>query len=129
MQYVRKMENPLYVRVTGHRFDYYHRLHYKPVAKHFFNTPGHAFEDAIVMIIKQLHLANSTRRKYRESYWITPFECLTHDSLKALLHLSCVNVLSPLHTDPYTLLYYEHAWMCFDCFYISKVQMRKHKDL
>ena len=50
MQYVGETENPLHSRMNGQRSDYYCRLPDKPVAKHFFNTPGYAFEDVTVMV-------------------------------------------------------------------------------
>ena len=81
MQYVGEMEKPLHLTMNGHRFDYYHRLPDKPVAKPFFNTPSHTFEDATVMIIEQLHSADSMRQKCRESYWIYTFRTLIPDGL------------------------------------------------
>ena len=46
------------------------------------------FEDATVMIIEQLHSANSVRRKDRESYWIYTLRTLTSDGLN--LELSTI---------------------------------------
>ena len=88
MQYVGETENPLHLRMNGHTSDYYRRLPDKPVGKHFFNTYGHTFEDASVMIIEQLHSADSMRRKYSESYWIYTLRTLTSDSLN--LELSTI---------------------------------------
>ena len=68
-QYVGETENPLHLRMNGHRSDYYRKLPDKPVAMHF-NTSGHTFNDATVMVIEQMGVANSTYRKNRESYWI-----------------------------------------------------------
>ena len=89
MQYVGETENPLHLRMNGHRSDYYHRLPDKPVAKHFFNTPDHTFEDATIMIIKRLHSANSMQQKYRESYWVYILWTLTPDGLN--LELSAIS--------------------------------------
>ena len=36
-------QNPLHLRMDGQRSDYYQRLPDKPIAKHFYNTPGHTF--------------------------------------------------------------------------------------
>ena len=68
-QYVRETENPLHLRMNGHRSDYYRKLPDKPVAVHF-NTMGHTFENLTVMVIEQLGWAPIERRKLRESYWI-----------------------------------------------------------
>ena len=89
MQYVGETENPLHVRMNGHRYDYHQRLPDKPVAKHFYNTSSHTFEDASGIVIKQLHSAGSVRWKYRESYWIHILRTLTPDSLN--LELSTIS--------------------------------------
>ena len=89
MQYVGETKNLLHLRMNGHRSNYYCRLPDKPAARHFFNTPGHTFEDVTVMIIKLLHSADSMRRKYRESYWIYTLRTLTPDGLT--LELSTVS--------------------------------------
>ena len=68
-QYVGETENPLHLRMNGHRSDYYRKLPDKPVAVHF-NTVGHTFENLTVMVIEQLGSAPTERRKVRESYWI-----------------------------------------------------------
>ena len=93
MQYVGETENPLHLRMNGHRSDYYRRLPDKPVARHFFNTPGHTFEDVSVMIIEQLHSADSMRRKFRESYWIYTLRTLTPHGLNLELNLELSSVL------------------------------------
>ena len=77
MQYVVETENSLHLRMNGHRSDYHRRLPNKPVAKHFYNTPSHTFEDASVMVIDQLYSTGSMRQKYRESYWIYTLRTLT----------------------------------------------------
>ena len=79
IQYVGETENPLHLRMNGYGSDYYQRLPDKPVAKHFYDTPGHMFEDVSVMIIEQLRLAGRTRRKYREGYYT--LRTLTPDGL------------------------------------------------
>ena len=68
-QYVGETENPLHLRLNGHRSDYYRRLPDKPVGMHF-NTSGHTFDDLTIMIIEQMRVANATHRKNRESFWI-----------------------------------------------------------
>ena len=61
-QYVGETKNPLHLRMNGHRSDYHRKLSDKPVAEHF-NTIGHTFEDLTIMIIEQIHMADSARRK------------------------------------------------------------------
>ena len=68
-QYVGETENPLHLRINGHRCDYYRRLSDKEVAVHF-NTSGHTFDNAMIMIIEQMGVARTAKRKERESYWI-----------------------------------------------------------
>ena len=78
-QYIGETENPLHLRMNGHRSDYYRKLSDKPVAEHF-NTTGHSFEDLTVMVIEQI-MADSARRKQRESFWIYTLRTLTPDGL------------------------------------------------
>ena len=87
MQYVGETENPLHLRMNGHRSDYYRKLPDKPVAKHFYDTPGHTFEDVSVMIIEQLRSGGRTRRKDREGYWIYTLRTLTPDGLNLELSI------------------------------------------
>ena len=58
-QYFRETENHLHLRTNGHRCNYYHKLSYKPVVEGF-NTIGHTFKELTIMVIKQIHMANST---------------------------------------------------------------------
>ena len=78
-QYIGETENPLHLRMNGHRSDYYRKLADKPVAEHF-NAIGHSFEDLTVMIIEQI-VASSARRKQRESFWIHTLQTLAPDGL------------------------------------------------
>ena len=78
-QYIGETENPLQLRMNGHRSDYYRKLPDKPVAEHF-NTTGHSFEDLTVRIIEQI-VAGSARRKQRESFWIHTLQSLAPDGL------------------------------------------------
>ena len=43
-EYVGETENPLHLRINGHRSDYYPQLSDKSVVEHF-NTIGHSFDD------------------------------------------------------------------------------------
>ena len=79
-QYVGETENPLHLRMNGHRSDYYRKLSDKPVAEHF-NTIGHTFEDLTIMVIEQIHMTDSARRKQRESFWIHTLRTLAPDGL------------------------------------------------
>ena len=78
-KYIRETENPLHLRINGHRSDYYRKLPDKPVAE-YFNTTGHSFEDLTVMIIKQI-VAGSAQQKQRESFWIHTLQILAPDGL------------------------------------------------
>ena len=78
-QYIGETENPLHIRMNGHRSDYYRKLPDKPVAEHF-NLIGHSFEDMLVMVIEQI-MAGSARRKQRESFWIHTLQTLAPDGL------------------------------------------------
>ena len=69
MQYVGKTENSLHLRMNGHRSDYYRRLPYKPIAKHFYNMPSPTFEDASVRMLR-LDLIDGSTEKVTE---FTPF--------------------------------------------------------
>ena len=48
--------NKQYVRET--ETDYYHKLSDKPEGEHF-NTISHTFEDLTIMVIEQIHMADS----------------------------------------------------------------------
>ena len=52
-QYVGEMENPVHLRMNGHRSDYYRSVPDKFIAIHF-NTSGHMFEELTIMIVQQL---------------------------------------------------------------------------
>ena len=78
-QYVSETENPLHVRINGHRSDYYRKIADKPVEKHF-NTISHSFEDLTVTIIEQI-MADSALQKQWKSFWIHTLRTLAPDSL------------------------------------------------
>ena len=61
-QYVGETENPLHLRINGHRCDYYRRLSDKEVAVHF-NTSGHTFDNAMTMIIEQMGVARTVPKE------------------------------------------------------------------
>ena len=65
--------------MNGHRSDYYRKLSDKPVEEHF-NTICHSFEDFTLMVIEQI-MADSARRKQRESYWIHTLRTLMPDGV------------------------------------------------
>ena len=75
--YIGETENPLQLRVYGHRSDYYRKLLDKPVAEHF-NIISHSFDDLSVMVIEQI-MAGSARQKQRESLWIHTLQTLAPD--------------------------------------------------
>ena len=59
-------ENPLHLRMNGHRSDYYRSLPDKPIAVHF-NTLDHTFEDVSVMVIEQIQgEKRHTKKEQRE---------------------------------------------------------------
>jgi len=74
LQYVGETENPLHIRMNGHRSDIRTKKLEKPVASHF-NQPDHSLKDLEVMAIEKIHRDDTTRRRHRESYWI--FELAT----------------------------------------------------
>ena len=76
LQYIGETENPLHIRINGHRSDINTRKTEKPVAAHF-NQPDHCLQDLQVMGIEKIHTNDTTRRKLRESYWIFTMETLT----------------------------------------------------
>ena len=76
LQYIGETENPLHIRINGHRSDINTRKTEKPVAAHF-NQPDHCLQDLQVMGIEKIHTNDTTRRKLIESYWIFTKETLT----------------------------------------------------
>ena len=76
LQYIGETENPLHVRISGHRSDINTRKTEKPVAA-YFNQPDHCLQDLQVMGIEKIHTNDTTRRKLRASYWIFTTETLT----------------------------------------------------
>ena len=73
-QCIGETENPLRLQMNRHRSAD------KPVMEHS-NMIGHSFEDLIVMVIEKI-MADSARRKQRESYWIHTLWTLTPNGLK-----------------------------------------------
>ena len=71
-QWVGEMEYPLQLRMNGQRSHYYWKLSDKPVMEQF-NTIGHTFDDLTVMVIEQIHMADSARQKHRQSFGSTLF--------------------------------------------------------
>ena len=61
-QYVGEAKNPLHLRMNGHRSDCYQKLSDKPAAEHF-NTIGHTFEHLTLMVIEEIHVADSVKKK------------------------------------------------------------------
>ena len=66
--------------MNGHRYNHYQKLSDKRVAEHF-NTNDHTFDDLTIMIIEQIHMADSARQKQRESFWIHTLRTLAPDGL------------------------------------------------
>ena len=75
LQYVGETENPLHIRMNGHRSDIRTKKLEKPVAAHF-SLPGHSAEDLEVRGIEKIHSNNVQWRKQRESYWIFELKTL-----------------------------------------------------
>ena len=69
-------ENPLHIRMNGHRSDINTRKLDKPVAAHF-NQPDHSLNDLRVMGIEKIHTNSGQWRKQRESYWIFTLDTMT----------------------------------------------------
>ena len=69
LQYVGETENPLHIRMNGHRSGINTWKLDKPVAAHF-NQSVHSLNDLRVMGIEMIHTNSAQWRKRRESYWI-----------------------------------------------------------
>ena len=80
--HVGEMENPLHLRMNGHRSNYYQKLSDKPVAEHC-DTISHTLGDLTIMVIEQIHTANSARRKQQERFWIHILQTLAPDGLNS----------------------------------------------
>ena len=70
-QYVGETQNPLHIRLNGHRNAIMHRRTEKPVVAHF-NSSGHSLNDLRIMVLEVMRSQDEHRylRKKRESYWI-----------------------------------------------------------
>ena len=75
LQYVGETENPLHIRMNGHRSDIRTKRLEKPVAAHF-SQPDHSAVDLEVRGIEKIHRDNMQWRKQRESYWIFELKTL-----------------------------------------------------
>ena len=78
-QYVGETQNPLHIRLNGHRGDINNRRTEKPVAAHF--TPGHSLDDLTIMVVEKMRSSDANLRKKRESYWTHQLKSLTPDGL------------------------------------------------
>ena len=77
IQYVGETENPLHIRMNGHRSDIRTGKTEKPVAAHF-TLPDHSVDDLEVMGIEKIRESDTTQwRKLREKYWIFTLKTLT----------------------------------------------------
>ena len=79
-QHLGKTVNPLHLGMNSYRSNYYRKLSDKPVAEHF-NTTGHMFDDLTAMVIEQIHISDSVRRKQWESLQIHTLWTLAPDGL------------------------------------------------
>jgi len=77
MQYVGETQNPLHIRLNGHRSDIRNKRLEKPVAAHF-NTPGHSTDDLSIMVIEKMKSEDPDLRK---SYWIHHLQTLSPSGL------------------------------------------------
>ena len=75
MQYVGETQNPLHIRVNGHRNDIRHKRCDKPVAAHFCST-DHSLSHLTILVLEQMRSENELLRKRRESYWIHQLQSL-----------------------------------------------------
>ena len=76
LQYVGETQNPLHIRLNGHRSDIRNKKLEKPVAAHF-NTPGHSINNLSIMVIERMKNEDPDLRKKRESYWIHHLQSLS----------------------------------------------------
>ena len=74
--------------MNGHSSDYYRKLSDKPVTEHF-NTTGHTLDDLTVMVIEQIHMADSVQQKQQENLWIHTLWTLAPDGLNLEAKGSC----------------------------------------
>ena len=80
-QYVGETENPLHIRMNGHRSDIRTNKTEKPLAAHFCQ-PDHSIDDLEVRGIEKIRDHGSTQwRKHRESYWIFQLRTLTPNGI------------------------------------------------
>ena len=80
VQYVGETENPLHIRMNGHRSDICMGKLEKPVAAHF-SQPGHSTGNLQVCGIEKIHRDSAMWRKQRESYWIFELRTLIPNGL------------------------------------------------
>ncbi len=78
LQYVGETENPLHIRMNGHRSDINTRKIEKPVAAHF-THPDHSLNDLQVMRIGKK--SDVTWWKPQESYWVFMLGTMTPTGL------------------------------------------------
>ena len=74
-QYVGETQNPLHIRLNGHRNDIAHKRTEKPVASHF-NSPGHSLDDLRIAVLEVMRSFDESLRRRRESYWIKQLRSL-----------------------------------------------------
>ena len=80
LQYIGETQQPLHVRMNGHRSDIRTRKTEKPIAAHFCQ-PDHRLEDLEVRGIEKIHHGDTNRRRERESYWIFTLKTLAPEGM------------------------------------------------
>ena len=81
IQYVGETENPLHIRMNGHRSDIRTGKTEKPIVAHF-TLPDHSVDDLEVMGIEKICEGYTTeKRKLREKYWIFTLKSLKPNGL------------------------------------------------
>ena len=74
LQYVGETQNPLHIRLNGHRSDIKHHLD-KPAANHF-NSPDHHITHLSIMVLEVMRSRSVDLRRRRESFWIFQLQSL-----------------------------------------------------
>ena len=74
-QYVGDTQNPLHIRLNGHRNDIKHKRLENQVAAHFCSS-NHSLSHLTIMVVEQMHSKNDVLRKRRESFWIHQLQSL-----------------------------------------------------
>ena len=74
-QYAGETQNPLHIRLNGHRNNITYRQTEKPVTGHF-NSPGHSLDDLRIAFLEVMRSFDESLRRRLEGYWIKQLRSL-----------------------------------------------------